>query len=542
MPVFATQTTNLQSLFSSGKYSIPPYQRSYSWRENNEVADLWWDLSNADRSDPYFLGIIIITATADDGFHVVDGQQRLITLSLFANALRLAAIERKNKLVEQTMEQAILFRSDFSTNEIVPRLSLYTQGDKECFDFVLKATSIDQIKANENGERIAKVQNYLYRKLIDDLDRGPANGLNRWATFVVEKLYISAFVNDSTVSAYKVFEVVNARGKSLTPAEMLKAYVIGSVSENKRDKTLERWEALEQLFRERDQLGQLTQFIRHTLTLKHGLIIPRNLYQEITRRYPADDVLKLIKFLEENVLRYLVFLEPAWSYRTETDPFARSAALLETLGLTTVRPAFLALDQTNSEKEKFEEVFRIIILRLVTGGLGTGAVEARFARFANFLNTHSDPGSFNKAFDQFLMDLKPDREEFRKSIETRNLNNGVKSVLRHSVVFKEVLPPLEGYIHLVHRNKSADWRGFDEESFDALSKTIGNSVLLNVDRRPWGTTEQANVNQLATSLFDDGMGHEEIIEKHQLASWTPVQVKEENEKISSILCSIWYGQ
>jgi len=66
-------------LLSSSVFEVPQFQREYSWQED-EVSDFWNDLSNGIESDSYFLGLIILT---DEGErkHVVDGQQRLITLT-----------------------------------------------------------------------------------------------------------------------------------------------------------------------------------------------------------------------------------------------------------------------------------------------------------------------------------------------------------------------------------------------------------------------------------------------------------------------------
>ena len=71
------------------KYVIPPYQRAYSWTEN-ECEELFEDLKNAyytNKNEGYFLGNIILSTTNRDEFEVIDGQQRLTTLIMFLKVL-----------------------------------------------------------------------------------------------------------------------------------------------------------------------------------------------------------------------------------------------------------------------------------------------------------------------------------------------------------------------------------------------------------------------------------------------------------------------
>ncbi len=81
----------------------PRYQRDYSWGQD-EVKDFWSDLSSSLELESYFLGLIILTNPAegeDPRKHVVDGQQRIITLSLLVTALYYEALEERKKGVSR---------------------------------------------------------------------------------------------------------------------------------------------------------------------------------------------------------------------------------------------------------------------------------------------------------------------------------------------------------------------------------------------------------------------------------------------------------
>jgi hypothetical protein len=82
------QTMSLRDLFGKN-LNIPPYQRSYSWRSNH-VQDLLNDIY--DCKSPYLMGTVILHKTEDDKFDIVDGQQRLVTLTILMYALKINTV------------------------------------------------------------------------------------------------------------------------------------------------------------------------------------------------------------------------------------------------------------------------------------------------------------------------------------------------------------------------------------------------------------------------------------------------------------------
>jgi uncharacterized protein with ParB-like and HNH nuclease domain len=90
--LFASQPENVLTLFDRKLYNIPEYQRPYEW-DIDKCETLWNDLINNynNPDDGYFLGIIVLIESKDKKkieYDVVDGQQRLISLSLLLRVLR----------------------------------------------------------------------------------------------------------------------------------------------------------------------------------------------------------------------------------------------------------------------------------------------------------------------------------------------------------------------------------------------------------------------------------------------------------------------
>ena len=87
--VLNTRTINYLELIGNGKhYRVPPYQRDYSWSEE-QWDDLWNDLMDlrADPEERHYLGALVVEERGDREFLIIDGQQRLATLSVLALAV-----------------------------------------------------------------------------------------------------------------------------------------------------------------------------------------------------------------------------------------------------------------------------------------------------------------------------------------------------------------------------------------------------------------------------------------------------------------------
>ncbi|MDH5640343.1 MAG: DUF262 domain-containing protein, partial [Nitrospira sp.] len=93
-----TRTTNLLELIGNGRiYRVPPYQRDYSWEEE-QWEDLWNDIIDlrGRPDDRHYMGALVVEGKSDREFLIIDGQQRLATLSL----LSLAVIAKLRKMAE----------------------------------------------------------------------------------------------------------------------------------------------------------------------------------------------------------------------------------------------------------------------------------------------------------------------------------------------------------------------------------------------------------------------------------------------------------
>jgi hypothetical protein len=220
----------VRELLAGRKYSIDYYQREYKW-QTKQVAELIDDLAAKflESFEPehergavaeyghYFLGSIIISDKDGNKF-IIDGQQRLTTLTLLLIYLQhqLDDSEQKSQIAELIFSQRFGKRS---FNLDIPERTSCMEALYTGHDFV----------ANELSESIANIL-ARYADIDDSFPedlRGSA--LPYFVDWLIESVHLVEITAYSDGDAYTIFETMNDRGLSLTPADMLKGYLLASI-------------------------------------------------------------------------------------------------------------------------------------------------------------------------------------------------------------------------------------------------------------------------------------------------------------------------
>lgn len=240
---------NLNSVFSNDYFfEIPMYQRPYSWEEE-QVSALLDDLLKAKERDdksPYFLGsIVLVKNEGNPQSDVIDGQQRLTTISMLFCVLReLAEGNIKNSLDSRVRETGDILEG---TKDRF-RVSLRERDRKFFQEKVQKSGALAQFlemdKANfsDSQERIYENAKYLYREMseLDEKER------TDFAIYVGQQCYLVVVATSDVSSAYRIFSVMNDRGLDLSPTDILKADLIGKIADNEQQAYGDKWEKIEE--------------------------------------------------------------------------------------------------------------------------------------------------------------------------------------------------------------------------------------------------------------------------------------------------------
>lgn len=227
-------------------YEIPPYQRPYSWRTENvdQLLGDVWDAYEANDTE-YFMGsLIAIEKERNQRYDVVDGQQRLTTLNLIFARLR---DKIDDAAAKAELGKRILPRNVLTGEAEAPRLLLRNK-DQGFF----RRHVLDSQPVPENGRDKLDAPQQRIAENLDIIDafceNKPEQVLKLFANYLLTRVYV-VFVNtDSWKSAYRLFNVLNARGLSLSNADMIKNTLFGKLGAqaNRSGELEERWLELEE--------------------------------------------------------------------------------------------------------------------------------------------------------------------------------------------------------------------------------------------------------------------------------------------------------
>lgn len=262
------QEQSLAKIFSDDYvFHIPGYQRPYAWT-TVEAGELLDDLTSfmqasegpVEDMPPYFLGsIVLIKKETLPNSDVVDGQQRLTTLTILLAAIRASVTGPSSSEITHLLYEkgsTILGTRDRF------RLTLRTR-DAEFFQtHIQKEDGLGSLDGNveqttDSQRNIRKNALFFLQKLSDI----PQADRIRLAQFMVTRCYLVVVATPDLDAAYRIFSVLNSRGLDLSATDILKSEIIGGIPEAQRDVYTKRWEDTEEDLG-RDRFAELFSHIR----------------------------------------------------------------------------------------------------------------------------------------------------------------------------------------------------------------------------------------------------------------------------------------
>ncbi|NML45913.1 DUF262 domain-containing protein [Ramlibacter sp. G-1-2-2] len=242
----------LAKIFSSDfDYVIPSYQRPYAWtpvQAGELFSDLYDFYCKEDKEDTYFLGsIVLIKEEGKPHAEVIDGQQRLTTLTILLAALtHRAAGSIRDAFHRYLCEPGNVLEGLPQK----PRLSL-RERDREFFkeyvqDVALgELLGLDAAQLDTESQRNIQANARLFLQRLEAVFGNDSQAATQFGQFLVQRCFLVAVSTPSQQSAFRVFSVLNSRGLDLLPTDIIKSDVIGKVKPELRDEYNETWEELE---------------------------------------------------------------------------------------------------------------------------------------------------------------------------------------------------------------------------------------------------------------------------------------------------------
>ncbi|WP_083252664.1 DUF262 domain-containing protein [Haladaptatus sp. W1] len=307
MDIDATEST-VQGVFANkSTYTVPDYQRPYSW-EKEQWKDFWTDL-NTIKGTTHFLGSIVLIKH-DQGFNqlaeleVVDGQQRLTTISLLFRAMQSQYdnVGDPNSIKELIDDEYLFERDDSNNKHAKLSLSQYDGGD---YEHILEGRR----NAVEDDSNLLQALKYFEEKLADHT----ADELDDLRARLTKQMTIVVVECDTPGSAFRLFETLNNRGMELSSVDLMKNSLLQTATQEYGNDSKEynhvrsQWEYL--LKNVVHQIDHPNRFFRHFIMSREvpdyeGNVSSRKLYdvfnEMIDTRLDAAGV-SIVDYVDEMV-------------------------------------------------------------------------------------------------------------------------------------------------------------------------------------------------------------------------------------------------
>lgn len=556
----AVDANLLELLKKSTQFVVPIYQRVYSWGAA-ECTQLWDDIVRAgSRTDlaNHFTGSIVYiekdqgTTTATEPDLIIDGQQRVATVTLLLAALA----EQLDTLPEDQREpvsgfapekiRGLYLRNDYESGDRFFKLIL-SKGDRDALRAIVGQAPIPDVES-----RIPHNYRLLKEKLAD-----PKVGLADVCRGLARLVVVDVKLTRGTDDPQLVFESMNSTGKKLSEADLIRNFVLMDLTPAHQERMYEDyWFPMEKEFTGKNE-KLFDEFVRHYLTLKTGQI-PRidDIYEafkahafelQVAGQSRDDLVIDLSKHA-----KWFVAMALGKESRLR---LAKLFAEIDQLRASVVYPFTLRLYRDFAGGTLPEEQFASIldgvisyVFRRAVCRVPTNSLNKTFASLGSSIN----PSNYVESIWGRLLTLPtykrfPTDDEFAESLRTADLynfqrapylfrkleNHGRKeevSIAEYSI--EHIMPQNENLSPAWQSALGPDWQGIHER----LLHTLGNLTLTGYNPeysdKPFAKKRDMKGGFRESPLrLNDGLG--------QLDTWSATEIEARASHLASKAVGIW---
>lgn len=549
-----TNVDGIGHLLSDRLLAIPDYQRSYSWGEV-EVAELWGDLTKAKASGSteYFLGSIVTTNSVAAGRQlVIDGQQRLATVSLLYAAMRDILRERTDERADD-IERDFLGKKDIATRKRLPKLTL-NADDNEYYLSLINATPIAATR--DSHRRLQGAYDLLHSRMATSIAGLDADSwqtpLIELHTFVLNNAkVIDVHVPDENRS-FVIFETLNDRGLNLNTTDLLKNHLFGTTGADRLEETKRRWSEMIGALGGTEDGGVQDDFLRHYWSSTTGTGRAKALFSEIRDTVETpEQAVALATALAESAPLWAGMFDVDSDFWKALKPAAKERLrVLNALKVEQCRPLLLAAMRRMPAAEIDAVVACILnwsVRWFVAGGGGAGVTERLYAETSKKVTD----GTITNAAEIVaeFADKVPSDTDFKRAFAVVTVRRGwlaryylhaLERTSRAGHASPELTPNQDweeaNLEHVLPKSfDSARWPQFTSESHAAWYLSLGNQAILAKAENEEVGNESFEVKApvLAASSL------ELTAEIGQCGDWTADQIRDRQIRLAELAVMTW---
>lgn len=530
-------------------------QRSYAWEREN-VKELFQDLQEAiaKNESEYFLGSIVVTRSEG---HVVDGQQRLATTVILLAGMRDFLLESKDENRAVDIERDFLFRRDFKSQEVIPRLVLNGRDNDFFKKRILSRPGTSdraaQPEANRDSHQrliqaaeVAKERVGLITKpFAANLH---AEKLSEWIDYLLARARVIEITVSDDANAYTIFETLNDRGVDLSISDLLKVNVF-NVSADRFHEAESRWMSMTGALEAVGGEELIKTYIRHLWVAMKGPTRERELLAEIKKELNSKQAaVDLAIELADNAKFYTAILNPNHPIWNSNKTLSNLITDLNALGAVQVRPLLLSI-MKKFVPEEIEKSLRNLVswsVRfLIYGGAGGGTLERYYAERAKSIWNAAIRVADALADD--MMNVLPTDTQFAEAFATARVSRAhlARYYLRAMEIKRAggdpcLIPNPDtdavSLEHVLPENPDASWN-VKPEIAEAFYKRIGNLALLSTPIN--NDADVGNKKFFVKQPFYLNAPFELTKEIATFQDWGPDQIAERQEGLAKLAVKTW---
>ncbi|GAA7104433.1 DUF262 and DUF1524 domain-containing protein [Helicobacter pylori] len=476
------------------QFVIPIYQRVYSWGKEH-CEQLWDDIIKTggnDQIEGHFIGSIVfvhdgIYTTNYNELLIIDGQQRLTTITLLLIALR-DHLNDEDEFLEKFSRQKIQNRYLINSDE---------KGDKK-FRLILSESDrdtllslIDKDRRKPSEPSLKIMENF---KLFEEWIGENTDKLETIFKGLEKLMVVEISLERGKDNPQLIFESMNSTGKDLTQTDLIRNYILMGLEPEKQKIFYKKyWRAMEEYFKQNETL--FNQFVRHYLTIKTRDIPNINKVYKAFKRYQQERGIETEALLQD-LQKYCGFFCQIAFKKEDDKELNKALGFLVDLEMDVIYPLLLELYSDYSDgvlsKQDFIPIIALTesyIFRRAVCGLGTNSLNKVFPSFTKKINKDQ----YLESIKAHFLSLETTKGKFPKDSDFKNLFITIDfySLKKEKKYFferlenfntKEPVNTQECTIeHIMPQTLTEEWKRDLGENFQAIHDkylhTIGNLTL-----------------------------------------------------------------
>lgn len=544
--------------FISDKFlKVPVFQRPYSW-DDEQVEYLFQDILAVKKGGEYFIGSIVVTREdADKDFEVVDGQQRLATISILLSAIR--NFYFNNGFSDDVKDIEVTFLSKYDRNSGASRAKLTLSSiDNDLFyNEIVLQPSTSTTPQRESHKRIKsayKLSEKFITKLIAPYNNKDAQKaeLISLTDFIQNKLKVIIVTAPDDSDAFAIFETLNDRGKKLGQIDLIKNFLFQK-SKTRITEAQDYWSRMTGTIELSASEEEVEIFIRYHWCSFYGFVRNDQLFKVLRNRVNNPTVaISHLQNLFNDSEKYVALLNPNHPYWiSHSDTTKEYVKILNTLRLTQYRPLALAIlnkFSISEVKKSFKLLVSWSVRNLVTGNIGGGTMEQLYSEKAVEVNNGTI--KTNSELKKALKDNIPNDSEFKNKFLTASVSQAFLARYYLRTLERQInrdadpeLIPNENTdaLNLEHvlpknpTNIKKDWSAFTEETHNAYFKRIGNLTLMKTKIN----SDIGNGPFLGKKTFYKASELKITSQLDSYANWTSKEIEQRQNQFAELAIKAW---